>query len=361
MIPDDVRRDEALAPRTTLGLGGAADFFVEVAADDVLVDRLRWARSSGLPVTLLGGGSNAIVPDEGVRGLVVRLVGDGHRIERVEGERVDVAVRAGVAWDDFVRWAVDEDFAGVECLAGIPGAVGATPIQNVGAYGQDVSETVREVRVIDPVSFERRVWSAEACAFAYRDSALKRAPLSERPIVTEVVFALRRRGAPARRYAELERAIPEGASLRETRDTVIALRRRKSMVLAPHGDPEDPNRRSAGSFFTNPIVPNELAGEVVARALREGIATEPSGVPRWPEGDERTKLAAGWLIERAGFARGERVGNVGLSTAHALALVHHGGGTTSELLAFAERVVRGVHATFGVTLEREPRLLGIDG
>jgi UDP-N-acetylmuramate dehydrogenase len=360
MLPADVRRDEPLAPRTTLRLGGPAEHFVEVADDATLIDRLRWAKRAGHPVTILGGGSNAIVPDEGVRGLVVRFVGAGSYVQRVDGDRVEVAVRAGTSWDDFVRHAVDEGLAGVECLAGIPGAVGATPIQNVGAYGQDVAETIVTVRAIDPTNFEPIALDAAACGFAYRDSALKRAPLDRRPIVTEVVFALRRGGAAARRYAELERALAVDASLTQTRETVIALRRNKSMVLPPYAAADDPNVRSAGSFFTNPIVPRVDADALVERAVREGLVRDPSEVPRWPEG-ERTKLAAGWLIERAGFTRGHRVGAIGLSTAHALALVHYGGGTTHELLAFARTIVDAVHARFGVILEREPRLLGVDG
>lgn len=360
MLPADVRRDEPLAPRTTLRLGGAADHFVEVADDATLIDRLRWAKREGHAVTILGGGSNAIVPDEGVRGLVVRLVGSGSHVERVDGDRVEVAVRAGTSWDDFVRHAVEEELAGVECLAGIPGAVGATPIQNVGAYGQDVAETIVKVRAVDPTTLEAIELDAATCGFAYRDSALKRAPLDRRPIVTEVVFALRRGGGAARRYAELERALAADASLAQTRDTVIALRRNKSMVLPPYAAPDDPNVRSAGSFFTNPIVARAIAEAVVGSALREGLVRDPNEVPRWPEG-ERTKLAAGWLIERAGFARGHRVGTIGLSTAHALALVHHGGGTTHELLAFAQTIVETVQTRFGVTLEREPRLLGVDG
>lgn len=360
MLPVDVRCDEPLAPRTTLGLGGAADHFVEVRDDATLIDRLQWAKRSGLAVTILGGGSNAIVPDAGVRGLVLRLVGEGSYVERVDADRVEIAVRAGTSWDDFVRHAVSEGLAGVECLTGIPGAVGATPIQNVGAYGQDVSETIAKVRAIDPITLQTIELDAASCGFAYRDSALKRSALDRRPIVTEVVFALRRGGAPARRYAELERALEPDATLARTRETVIALRRRKSMVLPPHASPDDPNVRSAGSFFTNPLVPHALADALVERVVREGLVREPTEVPRWPEG-ERTKLAAGWLIERAGFSRGHRVGNVGLSTAHALALVHHGGGTTGELLAFADAIVRTVRTHFGVTLEREPRLLGIDG
>ncbi len=360
MIPDDVRRDEPLAPRTTLELGGAAEHFAEVGDDDALRDRLRWARRAGLGVTLLGGGSNAVVPDEGVRGLVLRLTGEGHRVERAVGDVVRVAVRAGTSWDDFVAWAVGEGLAGVECLAGIPGAVGSTPIQNVGAYGQEVAETIVEVRAIDPRTLEARALSPSDCGFAYRESMLKRASLAERPIVTEVVFALRRGGAPAVRYGELERALGPNATLAEVRATVLALRRRKSMVLAPHADASDPNRRSAGSFFTNPVVSCEQAERVVETALREGLVVDRDAVPRW-EASGGTKLAAGWLVERAGFSRGLRDGAVGLSTAHALALVHHGGGTTRELLAFAERIARGVRERFGVVLEREPRLLGIDG
>ncbi|MEM9069754.1 MAG: UDP-N-acetylmuramate dehydrogenase [Myxococcota bacterium] len=344
---DDLRRDVPLAPRTTLELGGPAEFFLEARDPAQLNAAIRWARAEGHAITFLGGGSNVVVADEGVHGLVISIGWRG--IEALGDGRLKV--QGGEDWDAFVARAVNDNLAGVECLAGIPGLVGATPIQNVGAYGQDVSQCIEEVRVLDLETLEVAAFSNEACDFAYRDSFFKRNP--GRYVVTDVTFALQPGGPPTIRYAELQRNVDVDASIAEVRETILRLRRRKSMVL----DPEDPNRRSAGSFFTNPIVQADVAEALVRRAHAEGIVSEPNDVPRWPAGT-RTKLAAGWLIERAGFEKGTRRENVGLSSKHALALVHHGGGSTRELLAFADEIRERVRARFGVVLEREPRLLG---
>ena len=336
-----------LAARTTLEVGGAAEHYVRAETEAALGAALRWARERGMPLTVLGGGSNAIVPDEGVPGLVVEVATRG--IEVAAGGRVRVA--AGEDWGHFVDGMVRADLAGVECLAGIPGRVGATPIQNVGAYGQEVADTLVSVEALDRATGEARTFAAADCGFAYRHSRFKEMP--GRYLVTHAVFALTPGGAPARRYGELVRATPEEATLAEVRDTVVALRRRKSMVL----DPDDPNRRSAGSFFTNALVSEAVAADVRRRAEARGLGA----VPAWPQPGGRVKLAAGWLIEKAGLTRGTRRGRVGLSSEHALALVNHGGATTAELLGFADEVARAVHEAFGVVLAREPRILGVDG
>jgi len=262
-----------------------------------------------------------------------------------------VIAGAGVHWTAVVDGAVSRSWAGLECLAGIPGPAGATPIQNVGAYGQEVAEVITEVRVLrrDTLTFES-LTPAE-CVFGYRTSLFKRDP--ERFVVSSVRFALRPGGPGSLRNAELQKAVAADASLDEIRRAVLALRRKKSMVL----DPDDPNRRSAGSFFLNPIVSASDAERIVDQALRERLVASPDLLPRFPTSDGRVKLAAGWLIEKAGFEKGTRRGAVGLSTRHALALVHHGGGTTSELLAFADEIRDRVQERFGVELEREPRLL----
>lgn len=351
MIPGiDILEDVALGPRTTLRLGGRAKHYLRAQDEASVTQALRWARRVGLPVGILGGGSNLIVPDAGHAGLVVEMAQRGIE-EDDQGDRVLVTAAAGEDWDLFVERCVAAGLAGLECLSGIPGRVGATPIQNVGAYGQEVSETITSVRVLDRESLRVSAMAPEDCGFAYRDSFFKQHP--DRYVVLAVTFALTAGGAPAIRYAELERALEGRAapSLSDVRETVIALRRRKSMVL----DFADENHRSAGSFFTNPIVPPEVAAEVVRRAIAEGIVAHESEVPRWPAGD-RVKLAAGWLIERAGMGKGTRHGNVGISTKHALALVHHGGGTTRELLELAERVRAAVKDRFGVELHREPTL-----
>jgi UDP-N-acetylmuramate dehydrogenase len=352
-VPLDIRENVPLAPRTTFELGGPARYFADVATEQDVVAALSWAADGNVPVFVLGGGSNMVVADEGFRGLVLHVAGRGVRFEPA-GDRVVVVVAAGEPWDLLVARSVERNLAGLECLSGIPGLAGATPIQNVGAYGQEVSETILRVRAFDR-RVERVVDIAPSdCGFAYRDSAFKADP--SRFIVLEVSFGLTKDGAPAVRYGELERAL-EGArepSIARVRETILGLRRAKSMVL----DPSDENRRSAGSFFTNPIVDDAVADAVVARALRERMVDDPAKVPRYPAGRGRTKLAAGWLIERAGIAKGMRRGHVGVSTKHALALVHHGGGTTGELLELARHVRDTVKARFGVTLVPEPVLLG---
>lgn len=346
----ELRRDEPLAPRTSFELGGNAEYFVEARADDELIRALEWARSHGVPIALLGGGSNVIVPDEGVAGLVVVPATRGVVVEDV-GAQVDVTAAAGEPWDAFVGRCVDAGHAGLECLSGIPGSVGATPIQNVGAYGVETSDRLVSVDVYDRRERRLETLDADELGFAYRDSALKRDP--SRYVVLRARFRLDRGGAPTIRYAELAAATDDSATIAEVRATVIRLRRAKSMVL----DPDDPNRRSAGSFFTNPIVTAAEAEHVVATALRIGVADDAKGVPRWVQPDGRVKLAAGWLIERSGIAKGLERGHVGVSTKHALALVHHGGGSTAELLSLANEVVATVLGSFGVTLEREPVIL----
>lgn len=332
----------ALAPCSTLELGGDAEHFVEAEDEATIVEALRWAAERGAPVTILGGGSNVVIADEGVRGLVIRIATRGIEIDPASGR---VVVAAGEPWDPIVALAVGEGLAGIECLSGIPGLAGATPIQNVGAYGQEVAETIESVRVLDRTTFEVGTLTPEACDFAYRDSRFKRHP--DRFVVLGVTFALRPRGAPAVRYAELQRALAGEVvpTLARVRDTVIALRRAKSMGI----DPDDENRRSVGSFFTNPIVDADTAARV--------LGVHPDA-PHWPAAEGRTKLAAGWLIERAGIRRGERAGTVGVSSRHALALVHHGGGRTADLLQLAARIRAAVRDAFGITLVPEPVFLG---
>jgi UDP-N-acetylmuramate dehydrogenase len=347
-----VRERVPLAPLTSLALGGAAERFVTAGDAAAIVDALRTARDDGLAATILGGGSNVVVPDEGVAGLVVHVASRGMTLRR-EGDITLVTAQAGEPWDPLVARTVADGLAGLECLSGIPGLVGATPIQNVGAYGQEVGETVRRVRVVDRRTLEVRDLRAEDCGFAYRDSVFKRHP--GRHVVLEVELALRPGGAPAVRYAELARTLGGTTpTLARVRDTVIALRRSKGMVI----DPQDDERHSAGSFFTNPVVTDDQAERVIARAVEVGAASSAADVPRWPAGPGRSKLAAGWLIERAGLAKGLRWGPVGISSRHALALVHHGGGSTRELLDLALHVRATVKERFGVHLRPEPVLLG---
>ncbi|UCH29098.1 MAG: UDP-N-acetylmuramate dehydrogenase [Myxococcales bacterium] len=343
----DIQRNVPLAPLTTLELGGAAKHFVRVQSEPALIDALHWATARDCPVAILGGGSNLIVPDEGYDGLVVQL-GMSDLTFRDGGL---IQAGAGVPWEDVVDGAVFRGWAGVECLTGIPGSTGATPIQNVGAYGQEVAGVIDRVRVVRRDTLEAEELNPSECELDYRNSVFKRHP--DRFVVTGVDFALRPDGPPSIRYAELQDNVAAHASLGDVRRAVLELRKRKSMVL----DRGDANHRSAGSFFLNPVVPTNQAETLVERAVDEGLVTTASEVPRYPAQEGRTKLAAGWLIEKAGIAKGTRRGAIGVSTNHALALVHHGGGTTAELLAFAEEIRARVRDRFGVDLEREPRLL----
>ncbi|HEY3805047.1 MAG TPA: UDP-N-acetylmuramate dehydrogenase [Kofleriaceae bacterium] len=319
-----------LATMTTLGIGGPAR---ELAIAES-IDELREVARASEHLLVLGSGSNVVIGDAGWDGTVVQL---GWRDVAISGDVVTVA--GGVEWDDFVGQMIDDGRAGLECLSGIPGRVGATPMQNVGAYGQEVADTIIAVEAIDRFTGELARFPSERCGFAYRTSWFKG---TSRWIVTAVAFELPRREPAPIRYAELVKAIGERAGLREIRDAVIALRRGKGMVV----DPNDPDSKSAGSFFTNPIVDAHDAHAIAAQAG----ATPPS----WPQPDGRVKVSAAWLIERAGFTKGTARGRVGISTKHALALVNRGGATASELLAFAGEIQTAVRDRLGAVLELEP-------
>jgi len=340
-----------LAPLTTLGVGGAARFLVDGHDDATLVAALGWARARGVPCRILGGGSNVVVSDAGFDGLVVRVLTRGATWTE-EGGDVVLRARAGEPWDDLVAESVRRGCQGLECLSGIPGLAGATPIQNVGAYGQEVAETITSVEVLDRHSGDLRSFEAAHCRFSYRDSFFKSVE-PERYVLLGVAFRLKPLAPPAVRYAELERRLAERAhdherySLAEVRDTVLELRRRKSMVL----DPSDENGRSCGSFFVNPVVSAKQAQTLEATLGDDRM-------PQYPQPDGRVKLAAGWLIERAGFTKGTRRGAVGLSTKHALAIVCHAGASAALVEAFARDIRAEVHARFGVTLTLEPVLFG---
>lgn len=347
-----------LAPRTTFELGGPARELVRAEDEATVLEALRDARARGLPVAILGGGSNVVVSDAGFGGLVIAMAQRGVEL-RVRGASAEITAMAGEPWDELVSMSVERDLAGLECLSGIPGLVGATPIQNVGAYGQEVAHSIAGVRVLDRETLRVHELEPAQCGFGYRSSAFKRDP--HRCVVLAVRFSLRLGGEPVVRYAELRRALGLSQdasaalpSLATVRDAVLALRRAKSMVL----DPDDPNRRSAGSFFLNPVVDAQTAARVVQRAVACGWVAREQDVPRYPAEAGKVKLAAAFLIERAGIAKGERQGAFGISTRHALGLVHHGGGTSAELVAFARRVRDRVRAELGVELEPEPVFLG---
>ncbi|MDQ2645370.1 MAG: UDP-N-acetylmuramate dehydrogenase [Myxococcota bacterium] len=333
--------DAELAGSTTLGVGGRARYLAIVESEADLVDALEFAAARGARVWVLGGGSNVVIPDCGLDGLVALM-----RLRGIEAHLAGtdelLSAAAGEPWDGFVAESVRRGLSGIEGLSGIPGLVGATPIQNVGAYGQEVSETIVQVRAYD--RNERRFveLGRDECRFSYRDSLFK-SGLPDRFVVTRVRFALSRR-APELRYAELRRHFDaREPTLPAVREAVLAIRRSKSMVV----EAGDENRRSCGSFFLNPIV-DAARGDALVERL--GAAS----MPRFPQPDGRVKLSAAWLIERAGLKKGTRSGNVGISSRHALALVCHDGASASELLAFAEHVRDVVRRETGIELSPEP-------
>lgn len=333
-----VRRDVRLADLTTLAVGGPIERLVEVHDAGELVAAVRDADEAGRPLLVLGGGSNVVAPDDGWPGDVVAVRSRG--IERT-GNRL--VVQAGHDWDELVAFTVADELAGMEALSGIPGSTGATPVQNVGAYGQEVAQTLTSVAVYDRAEKAQYSLTAAECGFTYRDSRLKREP--GRFVVLDVTFALHP-GSESRPvgYGELARRldvrIGDTAPLADVRAAVLELRRGKGMVL----DPDDPDSRSAGSFFTNPIV---------------DLESVPEGAPHWPEPDGRVKVSAAWLIEQAGFHKGLTRGRVGISTKHTLALVNRGGAATAELVALAREIAAGVDDRFGVELTPEPVFVGL--
>lgn len=332
-----VQRDVPLAPLTTLGIGGPAKYFVPAQSVDEVREIVDWAASKGEELLVLAGGSNVLIADEGYNGVVLHLDLRGITIES-DGV---VKVAAGEPWDDFVAMAVKRQWAGIECLSGIPGSAGATPIQNVGAYGQDVSETIVRVEVLER-STGRVTWLTNSeCEFAYRTSVFKNAA-KDRSIVLSVTFRLTPGGPPAVRYPELQKFVGHAADLQQVRDAVIAIRRRKAMVI----DPADPDTRSDGSFFMNPIV---------SRAEFENLGD--TNMPHWPS-EDHVKLSAAGLIENAGIHKGFVHGNVGISTKHTLAIINRGGGTAREVIELVQMIQERVRAKFGIELQPEPVFVG---
>ena len=325
-----LQRNVPLAPLTTLGIGGPAKYFLEARSVEDVREAVDWASSNSEPLLVLAGGSNVLIADEGFPGLVLHLRLRGITIES-EGV---IKVAAGEPWDEIVAMAIQKGWAGIECLSGIPGSTGATPIQNVGAYGQDVSETVVRVEVFDRTT--RQVsWLTNAdCGFGYRTSAFKG---KDRYVVLSVIFQLQPGGAPTVRYPELQKFVGHASDLQQVRDAVITIRRSKGMVI----DPADPDTRSDGSFFMNPIV-----------------SALPAEMPHFPAGD-KIKLSAAWLIEHAGFHKGFVHGNVGISTKHTLAIINRGGGTAREVLELARMIQSAVQQKFGVELRPEPIFIGL--
>jgi UDP-N-acetylmuramate dehydrogenase len=348
-VNSQIRENVALAPLTTLGIGGPARYFIDASSENTVQDAIAFAKDRGLPIFVLGGGSNLVVSDRGFPGLVLR-VGLSGREWSAAGERTVVEVGAGEDWDRLVEECVARGLTGVECLSGIPGSVGGTPVQNVGAYGQEVSEVLLSVRAYDRVSDSIVELAKDDCGFAYRTSIFNTIEQG-RYIVLRVSYSLMKGGPPALRYPDVRRVF-EGRgepSLQEVREAVRRIRAGKAMLLMDG----DPDCRSAGSFFKNPILTEEAFAQLQAAIPNETV-------PRYPAGPGKVKTAAAWLIERAGFAKGYSMGAVGISTKHTLALVNKGGASAEDLVRLAKEIRGRVADRFGVTLVPEPVFLGFE-
>ncbi|WP_119286761.1 UDP-N-acetylmuramate dehydrogenase [Streptomyces sp. YIM 130001] len=344
--------DAPLAPLTTFRLGGPATRLITATTDAEVVAAVREADAEGTPLLVIGGGSNLVVSDDGFAGTALRIATTGFELHGT-----DLELAAGEVWTDAVARTVEAGLAGIECLAGIPGSAGATPIQNVGAYGQEVSSTITEVVAYDRTANETVTLANADCAFSYRHSRFKADP--ERYVVLRVRFALEDAAglsAPLK-YPETARALGVSAGERvpldRARETVLKLRAGKGMVL----DPEDHDTWSAGSFFTNPILDDAQFAAFHARVeARLGAGIEP---PAFPAGEGRTKTSAAWLIDKAGFTKGYGSGPARISSKHTLALTNRGSARTEDLLGLAREVVAGVQDAFGVTLVNEPVTVGV--
>ena len=338
----------SLAPFTTFGIGGPARWFVEAGSEEEIAEAAGWARERGVRLFVLGGGSNLLVSDAGFDGLVLHV-----GLKGVEQEGGLFKAGAGTDWDGFVSLAVEGGYAGVECLAGVPGTVGGTPVQNVGAYGQEVSSVIERVRAFDLEGHEFVEFTAAECEFAYRRSRFNSRDRG-RYIVTRVDYRLIAGGAPHLAYEDLKihfKNQAETPPLEEVASAVRAIRQSKGMFLVEG----DPDCRSAGSFFKNPVVDIDIAERLKAHAESAGVALRV-----YTSGDGTVKIPAAWLIEQAGFKKGYALGAAGISSRHTLALINRGGATAGEILALAEKIAAGVEARFGIRLEMEPVMVGFE-
>jgi UDP-N-acetylmuramate dehydrogenase len=346
-----IEENKPLAPFTTFGIGGPARWFVQAVSEDEIVEATAWAHARGMALFVLGGGSNLLVSDAGFDGLVLRVGLRGIEVAPDDLVQRTYRAAAGEDWDSFVEHTVHDNCAGVECLAGIPGTVGGTPVQNVGAYGQEVASAIQCVRVFDLELRTFVEFSAAECGFAYRCSRFNSTDRG-RYIVTRVDYRLTPDGAPTLRYADLQRAIQENAtegkqpSLVEVAAAVRRIRQAKGMLLVEG----DPDCCSAGSFFKNPIVGEEQVQQIAAVSGKEP--------PRFPAGTGQVKLPAAWLIEQAGFQKGYALEAAGVSSRHTLALINRGGASAAEILNLATQINSAVEARFGIQLEMEPVLVG---
>jgi UDP-N-acetylmuramate dehydrogenase len=339
-----------LAPLTTLQVGGPARYLVEAASEDDVREAVDFARAKALPLFVLGGGSNLLVADSSWPGVVVKIA-IGGITQREEDGAVLFDAGAGVDWDQFVAQAVASDCAGVECLSGIPGSVGGTPVQNVGAYGQEVSETIESVRALDLKANRVAVLPEEACGFRYRTSIFNTTEPG-RYIILRVTYRLTQDGTPSLKYADLQKhfaASGSRPSLAKVRAAVRQIRQSKGMLIVPG----DTDSRSAGSFFKNPVLSEAQFHDLASRAELKGLK-----IPSYPALDQQRKVSAAWLVEHSGFAKGFTLGAAGISRKHALALINTGSATAADIVRLKEKIQQGVEETWGIALQPEPVFVG---
>lgn len=344
----EIQQNISLAPYTTLGIGGPARWFAQARSEADVSAVVEFARERGLPLFVLGGGSNLLVADAGFPGCVVHIALRGVQ-QQTDGEDVLFTAAAGEEWDAFVAATVEQNCAGVECLSGIPGTVGGTPVQNVGAYGQEVSATIANVRALDRTSLRWVEFNNAECQFAYRSSRFNTTE-RERYMVTSVTYRLRRDSEPLLAYKDLAQYFAghaERPTLAAVRAAVRTIRQRKGMLLTP----DDPDCHSAGSFFKNPVIAAEQA---------EQLSKRYATMPHFTAGAGWVKIPAAWLIEQAGFAKGTALGAAGISRKHTLALVNRGGATAAAMLALRDAICARVAEQFGIALEQEPVYVGAE-
>ena len=352
----NLQENVALAPYTTLGAGGPARWFLAASSENEILEAVRFARTQHVPFFILGGGSNLLVADEGFCGVVIHPIAFSAPQIAMQPGRVTIRASAGADWDSIVRLAVEHNAAGIECLAGIPGSVGGTPVQNVGAYGQEVARTIVQVHALDLQAEVPVTFSNAECGFSYRRSIFNTTHKG-RYAITSVEYALQLDQPPSIAYRDVRNYFAERSvaqpTLAEVAAAVREIRARKGMLLDEH----DSDSRSAGSFFKNPIVSRAALDRVAALAGRPAIE-----IPQFPAGEghgtDDVKLSAAWLIELAGFRKGFSMGRAGLSSKHVLAIVNLGNATASEILVLRNTVVAEVEARTGIRLEQEPVMLG---
>lgn len=346
----EIQENVSVAPLTTLGVGGTARFFVRAESTEDVKAALAYANDKKFPLFVLGGGSNVLISDNGWPGLVLQIAISAIEEQAHQG-KVLFTVGAGEDWDKFVAHCVARNCAGIECLSGIPGSVGGTPVQNVGAYGQEVSETITSVLAFDRGENRIRELSPADCAFGYRTSIFNTTE-RDRYIILRVTYALSRGGSPSVRYADLQKyfsALGRIPTLAETREAVRKIRAGKGMLISPG----DPDSRSAGSFFKNPVLSPGQYADLLRRAAERNL-----NVPSYPALSQQRKISAAWLVENSGFKKGYVKGRAGISSKHALAIINRGNASTSEIIALKDEIQQRVESTWGIELEPEPVFVG---